>query len=933
MATVQPAPSRAPREGAEPIPGYRLIAPLGQGGFGEVWKCEAPGGVHKAIKFVRNSPGEAGPATQELESLQRVKTLRHPFILSLDRLEVCGDVLLIIMELADHSLDELYRRYRDAAGAGVPREELLGYLVEAAEALDWMNFEHGLQHLDVKPHNLFLVSKHVKVADFGLVSSLGDDRAAEGRREGRRRGGVTPLYSAPELLRGSLSRHSDQYSLAVVYQQLLTGTAPFWRPDIYELMMQHLSAAPDLAALPEADRPVVARALSKVPEQRYPSCLEFLHALLRGREAVGPRSSGVWRRVLLGQRGEGASAPVPTERGPTHDQKTWIVPGPCEGPAADLQPTPPPLAHTPTPKLGALGRTSSSLEETARPVEKTPGENLAPAAPTAASLPGYRFLSCLNQGPLGDVWRAVDGAGRPRRALCLLNFVRYDARLIAHLQALRDPALPATEVHWSPAERLVILTEGFEQTLRDRFEQAQGEKKAPGLQREELLALMRSAAESLDALYARHGLQHLGLHPRNLLVDGSRLWVADFGVIPLVWLPTGQPAGPLNSRYAAPELFDRRPSRTADQYSLALIYAEMLTGAHPRPQRPGGSGLHPLPARGPTTATTRGGASNRGPRLDLNLLPASDRDVVLKALSPDPEKRYESCTAFIEALQKAGRPAAADLCHVLPPVIPYASLLGEPAAPDTVLPAVSQLVAELTNPPDPRRIQGPRNARYFVKADGSWEYRCPLPLYPGAMPLKVELFRQHWQARLVQQEGNRYHLHIDVEAPRGFWERRTKPARRLEVEVRADPLAESQTRLTEAAVRVRCTGNDREQTERILSAMAPKVFESARLLFQATREQRGRERWPLTAPLRIYPVLPNLELAEVVEGVCQDISLGGIRFRAEKRPAAEQLYLHLHSSPAALGYAIRARVARVQETAGGVEVGAEFPPGGPPVAR
>src|SRR6201981_559070 len=93
-------------------------------------------------------------------------------------------------------------------------------MAEAAEALDLMNREHQLQHLDIKPQNLFLNHNHVKVADFGLVKVLEGKVASV-------TGGVTPVYAAPETFDGLVSRFSDQYSLAIVYQELLTGQRPF----------------------------------------------------------------------------------------------------------------------------------------------------------------------------------------------------------------------------------------------------------------------------------------------------------------------------------------------------------------------------------------------------------------------------------------------------------------------------------------------------------------------------------------------------------------------------------------------------------------------------------------------------------------------------------------------------------------------------------
>ncbi len=296
----------------EPLPGYRLLEPLGPGGFGEVWKCEAPGGLIKAIKFVagKSLQGTDGPnvANRELCSLQQIKSIRHPFLLSLDRVEVVGSDLVIVMELAERSLEDLLAEYRGKGQPGIPRELLLGYLAEAAEVLDLMNQQHHIQHLDVKPGNLFVVAGHVKVADFGLVASVAELNGSQ--PAALQVGNLPPLYAAPESFLGQTSSASDQYSLAVTYHELLTGKVPFSGKNVRQLALQHLQAQPDLSVLPDCDRPSVARALAKEPQDRFPSCSAFVQALVAG--MAGSTDLRVSARTYFALEGEPKNPKLPT---------------------------------------------------------------------------------------------------------------------------------------------------------------------------------------------------------------------------------------------------------------------------------------------------------------------------------------------------------------------------------------------------------------------------------------------------------------------------------------------------------------------------------------------------------------------------------------------------------------------------------------------
>ena len=265
------------RAGAEPIPGYKLLSPLGAGGFGEVWKAVGPGGFEVALKFVRL---DRPAAKSELRALEFLRKLRHANLIATFGAWQRDGWLITAMELADRTLSDRLREATRSGKKGIPGTELLRYMIDAARGIDFLNTprkqpEHteavGVQHRDIKPQNLLLVGGSLKVADFGIAQVLSKGLADH-------TGKMSVSYAAPEFFDHKTSGRSDQYSLAVTYCQLRGDRLPF-EGNSLQVMKGHIELPPDLTMLPDKERSIVAKALSKQPEERWPTCREFIRAI------------------------------------------------------------------------------------------------------------------------------------------------------------------------------------------------------------------------------------------------------------------------------------------------------------------------------------------------------------------------------------------------------------------------------------------------------------------------------------------------------------------------------------------------------------------------------------------------------------------------------------------------------------------------------
>ncbi|MBP1822970.1 serine/threonine protein kinase [Mycobacterium sp. OAE908] len=265
---------------------YTIIDALGAGGMGEVYLARHP-------RLPRRDALKVLPAAISRDSTFRERFTReadlasglwHPNVVTVyDRGEHNGQ-LWIAMEFVDGI--DAGRRLEDSP-AGMPVDEVTTIVTAVAAALDHAH-KRGLLHRDVKPANIMLAEhdaageedRRILLADFGIARPLGE---VSGLTTTNMTVG-TVAYAAPEQLMGEdIDGRADQYGLAATAYHLLTGEQLFPQSNPAVVISRHLNADPPSLAAKRpglgALDPVLARALSKHPADRYEHCADFARAL------------------------------------------------------------------------------------------------------------------------------------------------------------------------------------------------------------------------------------------------------------------------------------------------------------------------------------------------------------------------------------------------------------------------------------------------------------------------------------------------------------------------------------------------------------------------------------------------------------------------------------------------------------------------------
>jgi len=280
---------------------YRLDAPLGRGGVGEVWQGQDEVlGRAVAVKMVDLSRAEDPAAAERFRREARIAaTLSHPGIITVFDTGVEGPTAYLVTELL--SGPTLAQALADRGP--IPVDDVVAYVGQACAALGAAH-EAGVVHRDVKPGNLMLADDgRVRVLDFGIARI--HEAAGQTALTATSTVMGTADYLAPEQARGSaVDPRADLYALGCVTFALLTGRPPFQADSPVGVLGQHLYAEPPRLADLRPDVPpyldtLVADLLAKDPDARPGSAEEVVRRLEDGGRAAGAPGVSTGRTSVL----------------------------------------------------------------------------------------------------------------------------------------------------------------------------------------------------------------------------------------------------------------------------------------------------------------------------------------------------------------------------------------------------------------------------------------------------------------------------------------------------------------------------------------------------------------------------------------------------------------------------------------------------------
>jgi serine/threonine-protein kinase len=286
---------------------YRILEPLGSGGFGTVYLAEDTW-IDKrvAIKVPHRQNLDFGELLREPRLLA---SLNHPNIVNVITAEKQDNTFFIVMEyVPGETLENLI-----ASRGALDVPQALDYACQVANAVEHAH-KQGVIHRDLRPANVFVTDRGVvKVGDFGTSRFL--EIAAHGTTVIG-----SPPYMAPEQFEGRAVFASDLYSLGVTMYQMLTGELPYDTPapsDLDRLRRGELVKPPRLrnAQIPSGVNDIVMRALAGPVSDRYQRADDLLHDILSV------------RRVVLGRHRDAAPA-VPAPASPPPAPASSPSPGP-----------------------------------------------------------------------------------------------------------------------------------------------------------------------------------------------------------------------------------------------------------------------------------------------------------------------------------------------------------------------------------------------------------------------------------------------------------------------------------------------------------------------------------------------------------------------------------------------------------------------------